>query len=208
MSNFDNVAASWDKNIMHTERSQAIANKLIPLLEKKQWNRALEFGAGTGLLSFLLKDYFNELVLMDSSQEMVNTASSKIIASNQKHMHALFLDLEHENYTAGKFDIIFTQMVLHHVGNIEIIFDKFNDLLLTNGILAIADLYTEDGSFHGQDFTGHKGFDPETLKQALLKRNFDLVTYQQCYTVTKEVEGGIIKDFPIFLLIAEKKNKI
>lgn len=204
MSDFDKVAADWDKNQMHIDRSEAIAQKLWPLLEGRRTGSAMEFGAGTGLLSFLLKDKFSKIVLLDSSQEMVNTANAKILQSGSKHMHAVFIDLEKENYHTEPFDVIFTQMVLHHVEDTDQIFQKFYKLLNPGGMLAIADLYTEDGTFHSEGFTGHYGFDPEDLKNKLLSAGFSKVVHETCYTITKEARNGSIKDFPIFLLIAER----
>ena len=61
-------------------------------------------------------------------------------------------------------------MVLHHVGDIDTIIKKFHDLLNPGGYLAIADLYSEDGSFHGEGFHGHRGFDPVSLAALLQKQ--------------------------------------
>ena len=60
-------------------------------------------------------------------------------------------------------------MVLHHVNDIEKIIGKFYRLLNPGGYLAIADLYEEDGSFHGDGFTGHKGFNMDSLSGILRK---------------------------------------
>ena len=54
----------------------------------------------------------------------------------------------HNDYKAGKFDLIFTQMVLHHVSDIETIINRLSQLLNPGGYLAVADLYEEDGSFY------------------------------------------------------------
>ena len=81
-------------------------------------------------------------------------------------------NLETDEYKGRKFDLIFTQMVLHHVTDIERIINKFHQLLNPNGYLAIADLYEEDGSFHGDGFTGHKGFNIDSLSDLLLKNQF------------------------------------
>jgi ubiquinone/menaquinone biosynthesis C-methylase UbiE len=204
MSKFDNVASDWDKNKMHVDRSKAIAHKLLPYLEGKRTNSAMEFGAGTGLLSFLLKDNFDKIVLLDSSQGMVNTANQKIVQSGANHMKAVFINLEKEDYKTEPFDAIFTQMVLHHVENIDLIFKKFYTLLHPGGILVIADLYTEDGTFHGEGFTGHNGFEPEDLKAKLQTIRFIKIKHEPCFTISKEVENGKMKDFPIFMLVAEK----
>ena len=51
-------------------------------------------------------------------------------------------------------------------------------LLNAGGFLAIADLYEEDGSFHGEGFTGHNGFDPENLSEILRKNRFRNILIQ------------------------------
>ena len=86
---------------------------------------------------------------------------AKVIADEIRK--SVLIDLEKEAIPADDFDIIFTQMTLHHVHNIDGIFFKFSRMLRPGGILYIADLYKEDGLFHGNDFTGHNGFDPEEL---------------------------------------------
>ena len=63
MNEFDAKAAEWDKNPMHWDRSEAIANEIIKLIPLKKKMTALEYGAGTGITSFLLKDYLKEITL-------------------------------------------------------------------------------------------------------------------------------------------------
>lgn len=172
MNEFDIKAAEWDNNPMHWDRSKAIAKEIIKLIPLKKKMTALEYGAGTGITSFLLKDYLKEITLMDNSSEMVRVMNEKIKTTKVKNLKALNFDLEHTDFKAGKFDLIFTQMVLHHVTDIEHIIKIFNNLLNPGGYLAIADLYSEDGSFHGEDFTGHKGFDIEILSNQIRKQGF------------------------------------
>ncbi len=203
MSDFDSRARDWDKEMRHVERSRAIAAELLNTVPLNNTMKALEFGAGTGLLSFILKEKFAEITLMDNSTEMVKVAQEKIAAEKAYHMKAVCLDLEKDNYV-GEFDIIYTQMVLHHVLNIEIIFDKFYSLLKKGGYLAIADLYSEDGSFHAADFKGHKGFDMENLSSVLKGKGFVNIKHKHCYNLKKNIASGELKEFPIFLLVAYK----
>jgi len=58
MSSFDSVAHEWDKDKMHMKRSVAIAAELEKMIPLNQSMKALEYGAGTGILSFLLKNRF------------------------------------------------------------------------------------------------------------------------------------------------------
>ena len=163
MNEFDIKAAEWDQNPIIWERAKAIANEIKKLIPLKKQMTALEFGAGTGITSFILKDSLKEITLMDNSSEMVKVMNNKIKTSKVKNLKTLNFNLEKVELKDAKFDFIFNQMVLHHITDIEDIITKFYNLLNLGGFLAIADLYTEDGSFHGDGFTGHKGFDIEIL---------------------------------------------
>jgi len=201
MSEFDNRAGDWDKNLMHLRRSEAIATALMSRVTISSKMTALEYGAGTGLLSFILKDKFSEIVMMDSSKEMTRVTETKIAESGNQNMKALWIDLEKEDYT-GQFDILFSQMVLHHVDNIDLIFSKFRDLINPGGYLAIADLYAEDGSFHGDGFSGHMGFDVDQLTRQIETAGFRNIVAKPCFVIHRENENGEFKDYPIFLLTA------
>ncbi len=204
MSEFDNKAAEWDKNPMHWDRSEAIANEIKALLPLNKEMRALEYGAGTGITSFLLKDLLKEITLMDNSTEMVKVMNGKISASQVKNMRAMNFDLENTDFNDGTFDLIFTQMVLHHVININNIFKRFYRLLNKDGYLAIADLYTEDGSFHGDGFNGHLGFDIGDLTSILIKNNFHTISHKECFVIDRKISETESRQFPVFLLIAKK----
>ena len=205
-SEFDNKAADWDKNPMHWDRSVAITDLIKKLIPLNKQMTALEFGAGTGIASFMLKDHLKEITLMDSSSEMVKVMNEKVGKTMVKNLKPLKFDLEHDDYKGGKFDLIFTQMVLHHVIDIEKIIKKFYDLLNTHGYLAIADLYPEEGSFHGIEFTGHKGFDVEILSTRIRKQGFKNVSHRKGFVINKKMEEDKTKQFDVFLLTAQRKT--
>jgi tRNA (cmo5U34)-methyltransferase len=204
MNEFDSKAAEWDNNSMHWDRSLAITNQIKKRIPLEKQMIGLEYGAGTGIASFMLKDYLKEITLMDNSSEMVKVIHQKIASSKSKNLKPLLFDLEHGDYHAGKFDFIFSQMVLHHVSDIRQLFHKFYQLLHSGGYLAIADLYTEDGSFHGEEFTGHKGFNVEVLQDEMMAAGFKQVVAQPCYTIKKTV-NNILREYPIFLMTSRKQ---
>ena len=199
MSEFDARAREWDKNKMHTERSEAIASGIRDMIVLNPSMKALEFGAGTGILSFMLSDEFADITLMDNSSEMIKVCIEKAEINNDLHIHPMCFDLEHNDFE-GRFDIIYNQMVLHHVADYETMFAKFYTLLNPGGYLAIADLFPEDGSFHGENVNVHLGFDPEILSKMLKNNGFSEIRYINCYNLKHE--SG--KTFPIFLLLAKK----
>ena len=204
MSEFDARAGDWDKNPMHWDRSVAIAEGIKGKIPLKSHFRALEFGAGTGILSFLLRDTLNEILLIDNSAEMIKMIDEKIASSEAKNLKTLFFDLEQSELIGYKFDLIFTQMVLHHVSEVPVVIGKFSRLLNPGGYLAIADLYPEDGSFHGQDMKVHRGFDLNILSEVVRGNGFVNISHQQCFIISRQISETEKKEFPVFLLTAEK----
>ncbi|MDP3434208.1 MAG: class I SAM-dependent methyltransferase [Bacteroidota bacterium] len=199
MSEFDARAREWDKDKMHMDRSLAIAAGLEEMIPLEPRMKALEYGAGTGILSFLLKDRFAEITLMDNSTEMIKVCVEKTEYHKTKHILPICFDLEHKDYD-GHFDVIYNQMVLHHVVDYESIIGTFYSLLNPSGYLAIADLYPEDGSFHGPDVQVHLGFDPENLTGVMKQIGFKNINYKTCFEVKRE--SGL--KYPVFLLVANK----
>jgi len=202
MNEFDQKAKEWDKNKMHLERTMAIARHLEKVITFRPNMKAMEFGAGTGLLSFYLKERFSEITLMDSSIEMLKMAEQKMESGDRLKFKTLLFNLEKEDYKGDPFDIIYSQMVLHHINDIKDIFGKFYRLLSPGGILAIADLYQEDGSFHDGEVNVHWGFDPEKLTSILLLQGFHVNQITPCFVIRKEVSTEKIKEYPVFLLTA------
>jgi tRNA (cmo5U34)-methyltransferase len=203
MSEFDIKAAEWDRNPMHWDRSEAIVKEIMRTIPLSGSMSAMEYGAGTGIASFLLREHLREITLMDNSSEMVRIMKEKIEASGVSNLSALNFDLEHNDYNAEMFDFIMTQMVLHHVADIDVIISKFGKLLNRGGFLAIADLYEEDGSFHGEGFNGHKGFDPDNLSEILGKNGFRNISHKLCFTMERKISETETRQYGIFLLTAE-----
>jgi len=203
MNEFNSRARLWDSNPVHWERSEAIAKYILEMVPIKPEMRALEFGAGTGILGFLLSYSFSEITLMDNSEEMVKIMQEKVQNARQEHITPILFDLEHYDYQTKKFDFICSQMVLHHISDIQKMFGQFYKTLDPGGYLAIADLYSENGSFHGKGFNGHNGFDVIKLQQELEKAGFTHIATKQCYIIKKEIEGALM-DFPVFIMVAAK----
>jgi tRNA (cmo5U34)-methyltransferase len=203
MHEFDLKARDWDSDPNHIERAEEISKHFLKSVPLKPGMTAMEFGAGTGLMSFLLSDRFSHITMLDNSMEMVNVMKEKVITAGLKHLEAVFFDLEREDYTTGTVDCIYSQMVMHHVKATDIVLGRFFRLLNRGGYLAIADLYEEDGSFHGDGFDGHNGFNVDKLAETLAKIGFDQIITRPCY-VRKKIVNDSPREFPIFLLTAFK----
>jgi 2-polyprenyl-3-methyl-5-hydroxy-6-metoxy-1,4-benzoquinol methylase len=202
-AHFDAKARQWDENPVFQERGLKIANAVRKAVPLHRQMRALDYGCGTGLLSFPLKDELSAILLADSSSGMLDVVAGKIAAQGVTNMTPLKLDLLADPLPAQTFDLIVTAMTLHHVPDTDHILRVFHDLLNPGGYLCIADLDQEDGSFHGPEVDVHHGFDQADLGRRTAQAGFGEVQFQTVFTITKERESGT-QDYPVFLMTARR----
>jgi len=202
-AHFDTKARQWDDNPVFQERGLKIAQAIRQAVPLHPQMRALDYGCGTGLLSFPLQDELGAILLADSSGGMLDVVSEKIAAQGVTHMTPVKLDLLIDPPPAQRFDLIYTSMTLHHVPDTGRILRIFHDLLQPGGTLCIADLDQEDGSFHGPEVDVHHGFDRADLSRRTVQAGFADVQFQTVFSIAREHESGT-RDYPVFLMTARR----
>ncbi len=203
--NFDSRAKTWDDDPMKAARAEAVAQGICAQVVLTPQMSALEYGCGTGLLSFALRERLGQLTLADSSSGMLAVLEEKISSGAIANMSALMLDLASDPLPDERFDLVHSLMTLHHIDDTDALLRALYALLKSPGYLCLADLDSEDGSFHGADFSGHRGFDRETLQRQATEAGFRNVRFSTVFSIRKAVATGGEKDFPVFLMVAEKR---
>ena len=205
MTNFDERAKDWDSDPKKVERARAVADEIRKTIPLSREMNALEYGCGTGLLSFALQEDLGHITLVDTSQGMLDVLAEKISAAGAVNMHPVRLDLSVDTLPPQKYHITYSLMTMHHVHDTKDILNKFRILLEQGGYLLIADLDKEDGSFHTDSTTDvHKGFARNELQKLVEAAGFEDVKFTTAYTITKKVENEE-KSFPVFLMSALRK---
>lgn len=204
-AHFDAQALRWDENPAFRERGEKLAQAIRQAVQLGPQMSALDYGSGTGLLSFPLKDELGSILLADSSGGMLEVAARKIAEQGVRNMKTAKLDLLVDPLPAQCFDLIYTSMTLHHVPDTDQILRIFHDLLNPGGTLCIADLDKEDGSFHGPEVDVHHGFDRGDLGRRAVNAGFDDVRFQNVFSIAKESETGS-RDYPVFLMTARRTS--
>lgn len=201
VQDFDARAATWDDDPTKVARARAIADAMLREVPFDRSMVALEYGAGTGLLGFMLRDRIADLTLADVSDGMLEVAAKKIAATGDRNVRTVNLDLMSRPLPDRRFDVVFSAMTLHHIPDTQGILRRFHAVLKRPGFLCIADLDTEDGAFHGEGFDGHRGFDRDQLAAKVRAAGFANLRFTTAYEMTKAVAGGQ-RTFPIFLMVA------
>ena len=165
MEDFNLKAANWDNEPRRIERAAVIAHEMIADIPDIKGMAGFEYGCGTGLLSFNLRSKLGKIVLGDSSEGMLEVLKQKISQNNVTNMETLNIDLEKDNLPDAEYDLIYTLMTLHHILDLDKVINEFYKALKPDGYLCIADLDQEDGTFHGDGFIGHNGFNRDEIGQ-------------------------------------------
>ena len=200
MSTFDERARDWDtpERQARAEIVAAAIGDAVPLAPD---TRAIDIGSGTGLLGIALAPHVGEVVLADPSAGMLEVANEKLNAAGPANVRAVRFDLVTDPPPGDPFDLVVSMLVLHHLEDTAAALAAIARLLKPGGRLALADLDTEDGTFHSADAEGihHLGFDRSQLDGLARAAGFTDVEFRTATTI--EDEG---RRYPLFLLIARR----
>ncbi len=229
MEHFNQLSKNWDseeKSLRTKAQYAKLKNHLqrnLPFqnssaTELSDGLSVLDFGTGTGIL---LEQFFNDadyakknshFLGIDTSSGMLDVFNSRFKNSNNvqsllMNLHEVTLEniqnspkiSEHLN----RYHLLISSMAFHHLENPAFIFQKLSHFLIPGGVLAIIDLYQEDGSFHPDPKNMgvfHFGFSSETIK------NFCQLSPQTQYLMDTQIDSieKNSKSYPIFLSLFKK----
>ena len=197
IDHFKNKAKDWDKSPTRNSTPQAIADAIKEKITLREDMSIMDFGVGTGLLGFIIAKEVKTVYGVDMSKSMLAKLEEK--NTSQLSIKAICQDIVKEPLSMS-FDGIVSSMTLHHVEELSAFFVSIYKNLNDGGFIAIADLESEDGTFHS-DNTGvyHFGFDKNALASIVEKSGFKNVAFEKVTTINKPQ-----KDFGVFLLTAQK----
>ncbi len=207
---FDKEAAQWDQDPRRVRLAADVAGAIAREAGPTRQMDALDYGCGTGLVTLLLQPLVNTITAADTSSGMLDVLKEKITAGNIKNVEPVFIDLEGGAGTGKpfiegrKFHLIVSSMTMHHVPDTAALLRMWHELLLPGGLISVADLDTEDGSFHS-DNAGvfHYGFDRAALMELMRQAGFSGLRDATASTMVREVEGKDRK-FTVFLITGRK----
>lgn len=196
---FNEKSKDWDANDMVKNLSAAIGISIVENVPLNDEMDVMDFGAGTGLISSRVAPLVKKIVALDTSEGMLDKLVAK--AEFNGKVEAICQNII-ECPIDYRFDLIMSAMAMHHVEDTNKLIDRFAEHLKPGGMVALADLDKEDGSFHPEDAQGvfHSGFERDALQSILEKHGFRNVRFVTAHTVNKEE-----KQYPIFLVTATKK---
>jgi ubiquinone/menaquinone biosynthesis C-methylase UbiE len=203
MATFDERAKDWDTPD-RIARAAEIADAVRAAIPLAPADRLVDVGAGTGLLGLALVEDVGEVVLLDPSAGMIEVATAKLADGALPTVHAVRHDLLVDAPPAERFDVAVSLLVLHHLADTSAALRAVRELLVPGGRIAVADLDTEDGTFHSADTEGihHQGFDRAALESLARDAGFAEVATRTATVIDEDAShfGG----YPVFLLTGRR----
>ena len=204
MTDFNQVAASWDENPERRKRSEEVAQAILAHTSITKSTVLLEFGCGSGVISLYLCPHLHAVIAADTAEEMLSVVHKK--AAESLHIN---IETLHLKGVPGEYlppcDLIASSMTLHHIEDLPELFGRFHQALPPGGMVALADLDAEGGLFH-PDPAGvfHNGFEHAELEGWLRAAGFSKIRFHQASQMRKLAADGVERAFSIFLVVAEK----
>jgi ubiquinone/menaquinone biosynthesis C-methylase UbiE len=202
-AHFDSKARQWDENPVFQDRADKIATAIAAAVPLNTSMRALDYGSGSGMLSFPLREKLGHITLKDTSAGMLAVVAEKIATWGVGNMTTRLMDLTATPMPDERYDLIYSSMTLHHIPDTDAILKVFHDLLTPGGWLCIADLDQEDGSFHGSHVDVHHGFDRGALAARAAQAGLNGIAFSTVFEIVKETETGA-RAYPVFLMLARR----
>lgn len=206
--NFDSEAAKWDEQPQRLRLAADIAHAISGQVPLNRSMKVMDFGCGTGLLALELLPQVGSIVAVDSSQGMLDVFNGKISRLDLRQVQTLRLDLTQGAVFQGRYDLIVSNMTLHHVERIEPLLRQFYDCLVPSGYLSIADLDLEDGMFHENSHgVFHNGFDRAQMRESFVEAGFKGIEVVTATEVEKPTSVGGLHRFSVFLATGKKTSE-
>jgi tRNA (cmo5U34)-methyltransferase len=198
---FDRVAAEWDSNPGRVALAKAVADAIRTAVPLRPDMNAMDFGAGTGLVTLGLLPYVDRLTAVDASGEMLRVLDEKLKALKVGNVHTMLCEIGMTPLPVAEFDLIVSSMVLHHIPDVPETLHRLRPCLRSGGWIALADLDSEDGTFHS-DSTGvyHHGLDREEVCRWLLDARFTDATSREAHRMVRSSPDGQTRQYPVFLV--------
>ena len=197
---FDHAAPTWDADPMRRRMAATITAAILTQLPVHPHMTALDYGCGTGLVTLALQPHVRRITGMDSSPGMLAVLDEKVRAAGIANVETCCVDLATQPAPELCVDLVVSVMALHHIADVPQLLRALTQLLAPGGYLALADLDSEDGSFH-EDKTGvyHSGFDRAWLIAQLEELGYTEIHAVTAHTLERPTPDGN-RHFPIFLI--------
>ncbi|MDD4992534.1 MAG: class I SAM-dependent methyltransferase [Paludibacter sp.] len=196
--NFKAKAAQWDSPDKIAMTKKFLSEMLFNVNPMSSW-KAMELGAGTGLVGLNVEPLVAKVVMVDTSESMLEVLKQKL--HNEKKVEILHGEVF--DYKKQDIDFVFSAMAFHHLTEVEKTLEHLATITKPGAWVVVGDLVAEDGSFHNFEPIPYCGFDTAVLSKQFVKSGFDVKMVKIYNVITRTVEEKTT-NYEQFMLIAKR----
>lgn len=197
---FDTGAANWDQVPRRVMLANAVVAQIIQAVNPQPYMRLLDYGAGTGLVTLGLHHLVREAIAVDSSRGMLEQLAKKAAENGANNLQTHWIDFNSDWHLPDGIDLLVSSMTMHHIQQPMALMNRFKAVMNSGGMLCVADLEKEDGSFHdhADETIKHHGFTVEEMELYFSEAGFTGIRTVQVIRVEKERQGQTV-EYPVNL---------
>ncbi len=195
---FVEKAANWDSPDKIKMTKIFLSEMLFHINPQSSW-KALEIGAGTGLVGLNVEPLVGKVVMVDTSESMLEVLKQKLHDDSKVEL----LHGEIFKYKQQDIDFVFSAMAFHHLTDVEKAIQHLATITKPGAWVVVGDLVTEDGSFHSFELIPYCGFDTTVLSKQFVQAGF-YVKLVKIYNVITRTIDEKTTNYEQFILIAKR----
>ncbi|MFV0429024.1 MAG: class I SAM-dependent methyltransferase [Arachnia sp.] len=195
---------TWNDDPHKMARARAAAQAVATAVDLAEINTAIDYGAGTGLLSFHLAEAIGHVIVMDTSPGMLEVARSEIARRGLPWQVQLRdLSLPDDDSPSQVAELLYSMLALHHVEDVDAAIAGMWRALKPGGHLVLIDLPEGSQDFHRpEQHRHHDGFPVARLEDSLGLAGFERIVWSDPLTIHHSHPDGAPTRHELFVVSA------
>ncbi|HVP89888.1 MAG TPA: class I SAM-dependent methyltransferase, partial [Terriglobales bacterium] len=115
---FDKSAKDWERDAARLKMTGALADAVISRLTWGPDLVAMDYGAGTGLVTLRIQPLVGRVLAVDTSPGMLAVLEEKVAEAGLANVAVRLWDIEKDPLPEDRFDLIVSTMTFHHLRDI------------------------------------------------------------------------------------------
>jgi len=204
---FDQLAPEYDASRVKCYGDD-LRNLLMEVIPVSKEMIVADIGCGTGYLTKVLAEKSKEVTAVDASVEMLNVARRELEKAGLDNIRFIRGEAEKLPVHGNQFDLVFANMLLHHLSDPGEALREFQRILKPGGLTIITDVEE-----HGHTWVKKEksdlwlGFNQDELREWLQEADFCETKVERlgcdCFTTGSHGQSAHIK----ILMATGKKGK-
>ncbi|MBM9591226.1 methyltransferase domain-containing protein [Leptospira sp. 201903075] len=172
---FNQLANKYDTK-ERKELANIIVSAVYDEIKTSKIKTLLDYGCGTGLVGLELSNLADQILFLDSSEQMLEILKEKIIQTKIKN--AEVMDSDFTKLPSNlEVDAILVSLVLLHIPDTKQILKFFYSILNAEGKLIIIDFDKNENISHPKVHNGFTGLELRSLLSDVGFKNIEIKTF-------------------------------